>query len=75
MGRVIVNLGKLPGNYQVIPGNYSELPITRVCRGRSSLVIRNQGAEASETGAGQTWLCNTGVAYCSGFCVLSPWRS
>ena len=41
-GRVIGNFGKLPGNYQVIQGNYPKLPITRVCRVRSYLVISNQ---------------------------------
>ena len=42
MGRVIGNFGKLPGGYQVIPGNCPKLPITRVCRVRSYLLIRNQ---------------------------------
>ena len=46
MGRVIGNFGKLPGNYQVIQGNYPKLPITRVCRVRSYLVISNQDMRA-----------------------------
>ena len=45
-GRVIGNFGKLPGNYQVIQGNYPKLPITRVCRVRSYLVISNQDMRA-----------------------------